>query len=201
MTPTDWIALSAIAATVLVAAVTQYFSWKFRQREDKQFSDRLRRDDEVRKQEQAREDELRLTHREDEPHIEFGINCQVHGQMGEDYLVEFILTAYNRGLVRWQIETLVLRVRGIEKDDPLVFWPGREPRLQFPVKLIDGACVIPPKYSFFFVEPGVRQIVTYVTKIPSRVDCIVAHLTFSYDPATPHTAERVFRLSSPSGPS
>jgi len=200
MTPANWIALAAIAATVVVAAVTQHFSWKLRQRDDEQFEKRQRRDDEVREQAQQREDQLRYRHREDKPHIEFAIDCRVHGETLQDYLVEFILTAQNRGLFDWRFKAIVLRVRGIERGHPLSFWPGNEPRLRFPITVMDDAAVIPRNLNFIFVEPGVKQIITYVTKIPSRVDYILAHVSFEYDEHTPHSTEKVFRLSSLSDP-
>lgn len=200
MTPTDWIALAAIAATVVVAAVTQYFSWKRSQRDDEQLDKRLRRDDELREQAQHREDQLRRRHREDKPHIEFDIDCLVHGQTAEDYLVEFILTTRNVGLLEWHFNAIVLRVLGIERGHQLAFWPGNQPRLQFPVTVIDDAAVIPRNLNFIFVEPGGRQTITYVTKIPSRVDYILAHVSFEYDEHTPHSTERAFRLSSLSDP-
>ncbi|MFI0487082.1 hypothetical protein [Actinomadura sp. 9N215] len=200
MTPADWIALSAIAATVVVTAVTLYFSWLFRRRDEEQFEKRQQRDDEIRKQVQQREDELRRRHREDNPHIELAIDCRVHGQVSEHYLAEFILTIQNRGLVDWRFNAIVLRVLGIERDHPLAFWQGNEPRLEFPMTVIDDAAVIPRNLNFIFVEPEVSQTITYVTKISSRIEYILAHVSFEYDEHTPHSTERVFRLSSVSNP-
>jgi hypothetical protein len=196
MTPADWIALSAIAATVLVTVVTLSFNLKLKRRDEEQFEKRQARDDKIREQAQQREDQLRRKRREDKPHIEFVIDCQVYGQAANDYLVEFILTAHNLGIIDWRFKSISLRVRGIERGCPLTFWRGNEPRVEFPVKIVDDAAVIPPNLNFIFVEPEVRQTITYVTKIPTRIDYILAHVSFEYDEHTPHTTERTFRLSS-----
>jgi hypothetical protein len=198
MEPKDWIALSGVAATVVIAAVSLYFSSsmqrKQQQRDDALHKDQQQRDDALHKDQQQREDELRRRHREDSPHIEFSVDCQVHGRQDDEQLVEFILTAHNRGLVDWKFKSILLRVRGIEKNRSLTYWQGNEPRLEFPVKVF-VAQVIPRNLNFLFVEPEVRQTITYVTKMPSRIEYILVHTEFEYDNYTPHTSERVFRLT------
>jgi hypothetical protein len=193
MEPSDWIAIAGVAATAFIAVVSLFHaSW----RQQKQ----QHREDELRKAQQKREDELRERHREDTPHIEFGLDCRVHGCEQDEYLVEFILTAHNKGLVQQRFTSIMLRVRGIERTQPLTHWKGNEPRLAFPVKVIDDADIIPPGYNFIFVEPGVRQSITYVTKLSAAIKYIVAHVEFQYDRFTPHTAERAFRIAAREGP-
>lgn len=203
MIPSDWIAISGVTATVVTAGLGLWFSSSAQRRQqardDEQRDKQQRREDELRDKQQKREDAQRLIHREDAPHIELSIDCRVLGQDDDDYIVEFTLTANNRGLVRWKFRSIKLRVRGIEKNQPLAYWPGNGNRLQFPIKILGMEEVIPQSVNFLFVEPGVRQAVTYVTKIPSRVIYIVVYVEFWYDKVTPHTSERAFRLSAPTG--
>lgn len=212
MQPRDWIALAAVASTVIVA-IASLIRDHVRQRQQQQRDDELRaaqqqrddrlreaqqqREDEIRKAQLQREDEMRERHREDSPHIQFGLDCLVHGQEADEYLIEFVLTAHNKGLVQQKFKRIVLRVRGIRRDEPLAYWKrkGYEPRVAFPEKVIEGAQIIPPQYNFIFVEPGVKQTITYVTKISASFKYIVAHVEFEYDRFTPHAAERTFRLS------
>jgi hypothetical protein len=176
MTSNDWIAISSIVAGVFIAVVGMGFSYA---------AERGRR---------KREDEQRQMRREDAPHIELAIDCRTLGQERGYYLIEFILAVSNRGLVRWSFDSILLRVRGIEKNHQLVYWPQREPRLEFPVKIINDAEVIPESVNFLFVEPGVQQTITYTTKLSTQIRYIVVHVEFSYNKRTPHTSERVFRL-------
>jgi hypothetical protein len=55
--------------------------------------------------------------------------------------------------------------------------------------------VIPEGYNFLFVEPGVKQDITYITKIPKRYKYIVAYASFYYKKYTPHITEKVFDIS------
>jgi len=60
---------------------------------------------------------------------------------------------------------LVLRIRGIRSDEQVSFFAD-EPRIKFPNLIIDSR-VIPKRYNYYFVESGVKQVITYITKIPS----------------------------------
>src|SRR6266540_2614637 len=110
MEPKDWVALSGVAATVIIAVGSLIYSsliQRKRQQHDdevhqaqQKHEDELRqaqqkREDELRQAQQKREDELRQIYSQDSPHIEFGVDCRVHGRRDEDQLVEFILTAHN----------------------------------------------------------------------------------------------------------
>jgi len=176
-----------------------WFSFKTQRvqqkRDDEKQEKQQRREDQLRKEQQEREDQLRKEQRESVPRIELGINCQVLGRDDGHYLVELALSAHNRGLVRWEFRNIMLRVRGIENNHPFSYWPGRGRRLEFPVNVISKEEVIPESVRFLFVEPGVQQSVTYVTKIPTNIAYIAVHVEFLYDKRTPHTAERVFRLA------
>ena len=126
------------------------------------------------------------------PHIEFGIDCDFYGPENGYYLTEFLLGAYNKGVTLHRFPSILLRVRGIKSDQAPEYWLGREPRVEFPEKVIDNAEIIPRDYNYFFVEPGVKQTFTYVTRIPSSIKYILVQAKFKYDEFTPHTVERVF---------
>lgn len=204
MRPEDWIALAAVGVTMIGIVATTiisiYNSRSNRGREREQQA----RDDLLRKEQQQREDKIREEQRIAAPHIEFSIDCNIYGPEKDYYLAEFLLTADNKGLVQQQFEDIFLRVRGIERDVGLDEWKNNEPRLAFPKELgINNVKVVPNKirspegittYKHFFVEPGVKQVFTYITRIPSSIKYIAARAAFHYDPTTPHTTERVFRV-------
>jgi hypothetical protein len=105
-----------------------------------------------------------------------------------------LLIIRNRGDIQHKFKKIVLRVRGIESGRPLSYWECYEPRLSFPAKVLDNVNIIPTGYDYFFVEPGVEQVLTYVTKIPSSIKYVQAHALFEYDELTSHTSERVFQI-------
>jgi len=183
--PSDWIALTAVFATVITALLGLLYSY-FTQRRQQN------RDDEQHALQLKREDEIRLEQRI--PHLELSLGCRVLGEQMNDYLVEFVLTASNHGFVRWKFTNIRLRVRGIQANQPLLYWAEQKPRLYFPVKIFDVANVIPSDLNYLFVDPGIRQDITYVTKIPSTFTYLLSYVEFWYDETTPHSVERAFSL-------
>jgi hypothetical protein len=130
------------------------------------------------------------------PHIEFDIVCNFYGPELGHYLAEFILSADNRGYVIHRFPSIKLRVRGIRANTELQFWPGNEPRLLFPASLLDDVEVVfREKYSHIFVEPGVKQNISFVTKFPESFKYIVARAQFNYDDDHSHSIERVLPVS------
>lgn len=139
------------------------------------------------------------------PRIEFDITCNIIDSNQDDYLLELTLLANNKGNIRFTFTELMLRVRGIEQDTAIEFW-GDTKRAEFPVALINEN-IIPPRFKYYFVEPGVTQPISFTTKIPKNIKYIVAYASFKYrhrfkiklcPPAVireKHTRERVFDLS------
>jgi len=185
-TPHDWIALAAVAASTATAVLTVFYSQR---REVRQQN----RDDQLRREQQAREDSLREIERFHVPQIEFEVDCYFHGPQQESYIVEVLLTVRNKGRVKQEFD-VKLRIRGIQRDQPLNYWKGREPRLDFPIKLVDNVSILPEGVAQFFAEPGETNTFTYVTRIPVTISYVLAYATFSYDAETSHDAERVFAV-------
>jgi hypothetical protein len=200
MEPKDWVALAGMLAATIISVATLLIN---RRREVQQ----QERDDKLRKEQQEREDTLRkegeVRAAEEErkrhtysPHIEFEINCIFWGPQGDSIIAEFRLTARNKGLIQQKFKNILIRVLGINSEEDLAYWKDNEPRLAFPVELLDSESILPKDYNYFFVEPGIEQVFTYVTKIPASVSYILAHAKFEYDQYTPHTTERVFAVKS-----
>lgn len=189
MEPQNWIAIVGILSSISIAAASLVFNWLDKQRQQQ-------RDDRIHKEQQQREDLLRKEQRDLVPHIEFTIESNFYGPRNDAYLAEILLHADNRGHVQQKFNNIQLRVRGIEHGQELTFFEGYEPRLNFPIKLFNDVRIIPKGYNYFFVEPGVKQTFTVVTKIPDTIEFVLIYAIFSYDERTPHTTERVFPVKS-----
>ena len=188
MTSQDWLALSSVVATVVIAVLSLALSARQQARHQL-------REDGLREEHQRREDELREVHREDAPRLEFAIEGETFSGPGGEHMLTLVISLHNRGLVRWQLNSILLRIRGIEAGRPFNAWNGHEPRVEFPVAIVSSAEVVPPNLNFLFVEPGVSQAISYVTRIPASVEYALVHVEFRYDKYTPHTTERVFKIS------
>ncbi|MEK6337359.1 MAG: hypothetical protein AABM67_20750 [Acidobacteriota bacterium] len=126
--------------------------------------------------------------------VEFSIDCNFFGPQQEQYLAEFRLHAVNKGVVVHRFPSIELRVLGLKKSDPISFWEDRKPRVEFPHKVMQAE-IVHDKYSYIFVEPGVEQVITYVTTFPAEYRFILARAEFRYDRRNPHSAEKVFELT------
>src|SRR5262249_7709147 len=127
------------------------------------------------------------------PRVDFRIDCKFLGPQGEDYVAEFLLYAKNRGLVIQRFPSIRLRVRSVPADAPLEIWESYKPRLLFPQKLFDAE-IVHEKYGYIFVEPGVEQLISYITKVPASARFVLARAEFRYKNFDPHSAERVFEV-------
>lgn len=140
-----------------------------------------------------REERKNEIERRYQPHIEFKIDCQFFGSRENQFLINFLLIADNRGHVLHRFPKIKLRVRGIKNEEPFEYWEGREPRARFPHKILD-VDVVPPKYNFIFVEPGVAQRINYPSIVSADYSFLVARAEFHYDKFTPHSVEDVFTV-------
>jgi hypothetical protein len=70
--------------------------------------------------------------------------------------------------------------------------------VRFDRRILKRTQIVPPSYEFYFVRPGIRQVVTHIISIPSDVSLIRITSSFDYDRKGrwPHTARRVFSIQS-----
>lgn len=172
----DWLTLSGILATLIISGVTLMINF---------------RREKVEREKKEQEDQKKRIYT---PHIEFGISVNFYGPETGEYIAEFLFIAFNKGNIQQKFNDIRIRVRGIDNGQGFQFWEGNEPRLNFPIKLVDQESILPDDYNFFFVEPGIEQVFTYITKIPIETKYLLVHAEFEYDKYTPHSTERVFEV-------
>jgi len=128
------------------------------------------------------------------PKIEFTVECSSYGPKDDHYIVEFLVIVHNKGLINQKFYSIFLRVRGIGDNDEVSFWEGNEPRIKFPTKFFETEFIFKQKYSYVFVEPGVKQVMSYVTKIPVTHSLLLVRAEFQYENAKSHSIERLVKL-------
>ncbi len=187
----------SLSIPIMVAYLGYLFSLRLKlidQKNDERHQQAL----ELKKQEV---DELERIHK---ARIEFSINRRFHGNQKKMNLVEFVVTINNKSLIRYEFQVIKLRVLGIKKDDDIEFWTATKKnnetgelikkvtkRVKFPEKILEENIV---PWNYIFVEPGVKQELTYATLIAENIHYILVSVEFYYDANTPHTAERMFEL-------
>ena len=138
--------------------------------------------------------------------IEFDLDATIIGVQNGFHLLEFTTTINNKSLVQKEFSAITLRIRGIKNDEAIGLWTAnviddetKEPkkvktrRINFPKKILKET-IIPPKWTYIFVEPGVKQKIIYTTPISEDICYILATVEFHYDAKTPHTAEKMLAL-------
>lgn len=129
------------------------------------------------------------------PRVEFDVDANFLGPQNNYFLTEILISAHNVGLRIRKFPSIKLLVRGIKHDAKIEEWKENEPRLFFPDKIIDNAEVIFKKnYGHVFVEPGVKQKLTYLTRIPADYRFISIRVEFEYNENRTHSAERILEL-------
>jgi hypothetical protein len=125
--------------------------------------------------------------------IEFDIDCCDLGIVGKERIIEIGCTAENKGNVEQRFDNIRLKVRGIEVGiSKLSDIKGCEPRLTFSTE-IAKASLIPAKWNYFFVRPGVKQRFPLVMRAPAKCTHIHVRSTFRYKGTDDiHSAERAF---------
>jgi len=130
-----------------------------------------------------------------DPRIELDLDCVFLGPQSDAFVAAFSIYADNKGQLEHRFSEIRLRVRGVRRGEPLAEWKERKPLLLFPEEIFTKAEIVPPKYPDFFVRPGVRQRISYVTSIPAEYSFILARVTFRYEHTNDiHTAERAFKV-------
>jgi hypothetical protein len=133
------------------------------------------------------------------PRIEFGVSAAFWGPIAGYYLCELDFRIKNLGLLEHRFRHIKLRVLGIGRDDSFEEWKGHDPRVAFPLKLIDDAEVLHRPATdegedYIFVRPGVDQSVPCAVRIPEQVRFIHVLAEFKYANNDVHSCERVFEV-------
>jgi hypothetical protein len=165
---------------------------------------------------EAKKREIDRQNRIDKKRIEFTIDANVVGMQNGFYIVEFTTTINNKSQAQKQTFTsIILRVRGISKENDIEFWKKKKEeegtfgenenskvflthRINFAEKIMEEN-ILPPLQTNIFIEPGVKQVISYTTRIAAHISFFIAHVSFYYSDKIPypHTAEKVFRLQIP----
>jgi hypothetical protein len=126
------------------------------------------------------EDRIRTAERHLVPRAQLDVKCKFYGPQKGEFLVEVSMLVKNKGNTRRKFKSVRIRLRGISGGEELTFWdPQRKGRADFPLLLVkDDLLLGSTGEYYYYVEPGVDQVFTYVTKIPETVRYALCHVKF-----------------------
>lgn len=149
------------------------------------------------------------------PRIQFDIDVAFLDLAGErdQRLAEIKCVFENKGFVEHKIYDLALAIYGIEKEPWKPAGPDKKNHHLFSEIILDKTRIVAKGYGYYFVRPGVAQVITEIRPIPAHFAAIRVLAGFTYKQRKnddtrekgaftkpyrkhnyPHTAVRVFDI-------
>jgi hypothetical protein len=130
------------------------------------------------------------------PRVQFDIDCRTTLLHPGVHLVEVLLVFENKGFVEHRLYDLSLSIHGLSREAGEVDPGPRSSGRVFDERLFPRTVIVPPRYSWYFIRPGVRQVITHEVLLRTAAPMIEIIAGFSYNRRAewPHTARRVFTL-------
>ena len=131
------------------------------------------------------------------PRLQFDLDCRfVRLQRNpKTLLAELQFIFENHGFVEHRLWNLNVSVHALDAEDGLTALKNTE-EIEFSRRLLPKTQLVPRCYMYYFVRPGVRQLITHTIEVPSALSVIRVTASFDYnrDDRYPHTIRRVFQL-------
>ncbi len=131
--------------------------------------------------------------------IQFDLDCKIYPLAGNsrERIAEIQFCFENKGFVEHRIYDLTVSVHALASEQDLET-KEKTGELQFKRRILGRKQLVPPIGKYYFIRPGIRQMVTHIVPIDAGASLIRVTAGFYYVErgAYPHTARRVF----PAGP-
>ena len=128
-----------------------------------------------------------------ERRIQFDLSCSFVSSGDSRVFAEVQCEFENKGFVEHRIYDLTLSIHALAETTSKVE-TGHE--AEFTRTVLSRRVIVPRKYGFYFVRPGVRQVITHLVLLPQPCPLVRITAGFNYteDGKYPHTARRVFQV-------
>jgi len=127
--------------------------------------------------------------------IQFDLDCRIYSLAGNpgQKVAEIQFCFENKGFVEHRIYDLTVSVHALSEERSLDT-KEKTGELQFHRRIMGRKQLPPPIGKYYFIRPGIRQVVTHIVPIDARDSLIRVTAGFYYVErgAYPHTARRVF---------
>jgi hypothetical protein len=127
--------------------------------------------------------------------IQFDLDCLIYPLANNPNLrvAEIHFCFENKGFVEHRIYDLTVSVHALAAEQTLDT-KEKTGELQFRRRILARTQLTPPIGKYYFIRPGIRQVVTHIVPIDARDSLIRVTAGFYYVErgAYPHTARRVF---------
>ena len=135
--------------------------------------------------------------------IQFDLDCRIYALANNpgQKVAEIQFCFENKGFVEHRIYNLTVSVHSLGAEQDLAT-KEKTGELQFRHRILAKTQLAAPIGKYYFIRPGIRQVVTHIVPIDAHDSLIRVTAGFYYVErgAYPHTARRIFSTGSPIGP-
>ncbi len=137
-----------------------------------------------------------IRQREGCPKVQFDLSANVHLRAQGEHIVEIVAALQNKGVVRHWLNEFKFDLLYLPKGCELITGDDRINKQTLFTKVISNRHWIPPDWKRTFIDPGMSQIYTYVTSVPSDSEFLLIYATFRYpdEESEFHTAQKLVRV-------
>jgi hypothetical protein len=135
-----------------------------------------------------------IRQRENHPLIDFTADITFHKKLGDWWIVELIAFIENKGKVQHRVKDFDFDLASLSGSDEVITSEEFGGQVHFP-HLISKGSFRPKKYGEFFIEPGLKNKYSYITRVPVGAQVVILHTWFEYlDGKHSHSAEVTRRV-------
>jgi hypothetical protein len=128
--------------------------------------------------------------------IQLDLDCKIYDLASNPLkrVAEIQFCIENKGLVNHRMRELTVSIHSLQTDSQLEV-KDKTGELVFPAVLLERTNIVPPDYRYYFVRPGIRQLITHIVPLDASISLIRVTAGFHYDRHAnfPHTVRRVFQ--------
>src|ERR1041384_5106939 len=112
--------------------------------------------------------------RENHPLIDFSADIVFHKKLGNWWVVELVAFIENKGKVQHRIRDFDFDLASLSASDQVITSEEFGGQVYFPTVISKGS-FRPKKYGEFFVEPGLKNKYSYITRVPVEAEIVILH--------------------------
>lgn len=130
-----------------------------------------------------------IRQREDHALIDFSVDIVFHSKLKDWWIVEVVAYIENKGKVQHKIELFEFELASLNFSDNVEITEEFGGQVHFP-NIITRRSFLPKKYRYFFVEPGLKNKYSFISRVPADTELLILHSWFNYlDGKHSHSAE------------
>lgn len=127
--------------------------------------------------------------RENSALIDFSVDVNFILKKDGWWIIELIAYVENKGRVQHRIKEFTFELASLDINHSVDLAPEFGNQVYFPNEIAKGS-FLPSSCTYFFVEPGLKNKYSYVSRVQAEAELLMMHSFFKYlDGKHSHTAE------------